>query len=176
VGAWRRTGRNSNSNWTLDIYFQANEKDKKSHAVKIAILLNFIGEEGLEVYNTFAIPQAAAQKCVLFESVMHAFDEYCNPKKNELLERCNFNRQKLEEGEPFDHFLTDIKMLVKSCDYGDQEDKILRDQIVFGQNIIVLLEEFYRNECSETVWVGHVRVFEELLAVFNCSVLTFGVQ
>jgi hypothetical protein len=40
----------------------------------------------------------------------------------------------------------------------------------------VLLEEFYRNECSGTVRVGRVRVFEELLTVFNCSVLTFGVQ
>jgi hypothetical protein len=37
----------------------------------------------------------------------------------------------------------------------------------------VLLEEFYRSECSETVRVGRIRVFEELLAVFNCSVLTF---
>jgi hypothetical protein len=40
----------------------------------------------------------------------------------------------------------------------------------------VLLEEFYRSECSETVRVERVRVFQELLAVFNCSVLTFGVQ
>jgi hypothetical protein len=40
----------------------------------------------------------------------------------------------------------------------------------------VLLEEFYRSECSEAVQVGRVRVFEELLAVFNCSVLTSGVQ
>jgi len=40
----------------------------------------------------------------------------------------------------------------------------------------VLLEEFYRNECSGTIQVGRVRVFEELLAVFNCSVLTSGVQ
>jgi hypothetical protein len=40
----------------------------------------------------------------------------------------------------------------------------------------VLLEEFCRSECSETVRVGRVRVFEELPAVFNCSVLTFGVQ
>jgi hypothetical protein len=31
-------------------------------------------------------------------------------------------------------------------------------------------------KCSETVRVGRVRVFEELLAVFNCRVLTFGVQ
>jgi hypothetical protein len=40
----------------------------------------------------------------------------------------------------------------------------------------VLLEEFYRSESSEAVRVGRVRVFQELLAVFNCSVLTLGVQ
>jgi hypothetical protein len=40
----------------------------------------------------------------------------------------------------------------------------------------VQLEEFYRSWCSETVRFGRVRVFQELLAVFNCSVLTFGVQ
>jgi hypothetical protein len=30
-----------------------------------------------------------------------------------------------------------------------------------------------RSECSEAVQVGRVRVFEDLMAVFNCSVLTF---
>jgi hypothetical protein len=39
-----------------------------------------------------------------------------------------------------------------------------------------LLEEFYKNECSETVRVGRLRVFGVLLTVFNCSVLTFGEQ
>jgi hypothetical protein len=39
-----------------------------------------------------------------------------------------------------------------------------------------LLEELYRSESSETVRGGRVRVFQELPAVFNCSVLTFGVQ
>jgi hypothetical protein len=37
----------------------------------------------------------------------------------------------------------------------------------------VLLEEFYRSECSGTGQVGRVRVSEEFLTVFNCSVLTF---
>jgi hypothetical protein len=32
------------------------------------------------------------------------------------------------------------------------------------------------NECSETVRIGRVRVFDELPTVFNCSVLAFGVQ
>jgi hypothetical protein len=35
----------------------------------------------------------------------------------------------------------------------------------------VLLEESYRNECSETVQVGRVCVFQEFPTVFNCSVL-----
>jgi hypothetical protein len=37
----------------------------------------------------------------------------------------------------------------------------------------VLLEESYRNECSGTIQVGHVRVFQEFPTVLNCSVLTF---
>jgi hypothetical protein len=37
----------------------------------------------------------------------------------------------------------------------------------------VLLEESYSNECSETVRVGRLRVSEEFLTFFNCSVLTF---
>jgi hypothetical protein len=40
----------------------------------------------------------------------------------------------------------------------------------------VLLEEFYKSGCSETVRVGRVRVFEEFPTAFYCSVLTFGVQ
>jgi hypothetical protein len=40
----------------------------------------------------------------------------------------------------------------------------------------VLLEEFYTSECSGTVQVGRVRVFQEFPTAFNCSVLTFGVQ
>jgi hypothetical protein len=36
-----------------------------------------------------------------------------------------------------------------------------------------LLEEFYRSECSETVRVGRVRVFQEFPTVFNSCVLNF---
>jgi hypothetical protein len=39
----------------------------------------------------------------------------------------------------------------------------------------VLLDGFYWSLRSEAVQVGRVRVFEELLTSFNCSVLSFGV-
>jgi hypothetical protein len=78
------------------------------------------------------------------------------------------------------------------CRCGVQEDRQPDDGLsrrVFGSFLIArmgvsvgrlpleaLLEEFYRSERSETVRVGRVRVFGELPTVFNCSVLTFGVQ
>jgi hypothetical protein len=78
------------------------------------------------------------------------------------------------------------------CRCGVQEDRWPNDglsRLVFGSFLTarigmsdgrlpqeVLLEEFYRSECSETIQVRRVRVFEEFPAVFNCSVLTFGVQ
>jgi hypothetical protein len=40
----------------------------------------------------------------------------------------------------------------------------------------VLLEESYRIECSGTIQIGRIRVFQEFPTVFNCSVFTFGVQ
>jgi hypothetical protein len=40
----------------------------------------------------------------------------------------------------------------------------------------VLSEELYRSECSKSVRIRRIRVSEELPTVFNCSVLTFGVQ
>jgi hypothetical protein len=66
------------------------------------------------------------------------------------------------------------------CASGQIARRVFRDLLtaIMGVNVgrlpqEVLLEEFYRSECSETVQVGRVRVFEEFLTVFNCSVLTF---
>jgi hypothetical protein len=39
-----------------------------------------------------------------------------------------------------------------------------------------LLEDFYRSECSGTIQARRVHVFQDLLTVFNSSILTFGVQ
>jgi hypothetical protein len=78
------------------------------------------------------------------------------------------------------------------CRCGVQEDRQPDDGFsrrVFGRFLTVrmevndgrlpqevLLEEFYRSECSESVRVGRVRALQEFPTVFNCSVLTFVVQ
>src|ERR1700733_797654 len=53
-------------------------------------------------------------------------------KVNVCLERCIFNRRMQEKGETFDAYLSELRTLIRSCEYGSQSESILCDRIVFG--------------------------------------------
>lgn len=58
---------NLNENWkrfkqSFEIYLLASALEKSEDERKIAILLNLIGEEALEVYNTFEFPSVKQKK------------------------------------------------------------------------------------------------------------------
>lgn len=119
-------------NWKIfrqqyEIYIKASEKSTKAKEIRAAILLNLLGEDGLAMYNSFTI---ADEKDV--EEILKAFEEFCSPKKNVVFERFKFNKREQQAAEPFDTFLSDMQKLVRTCEYGNQEDSILRDRIVLG--------------------------------------------
>lgn len=60
---------------------------------------------------------------------MQGLEDYCTPKKNEVMELFRFFFEKAD-CEPFDKYYTDLKQLIRTCGLGDAEDKILRAQIV----------------------------------------------
>jgi len=55
-----------------------------------------------------------------------------DPKKNLVVERFKFNRRVQDPHESFDNFLTDLKKLLRSCEFSDQTDGLLRDRIILG--------------------------------------------
>ncbi|GFU78977.1 transposon Ty3-G Gag-Pol polyprotein [Trichonephila clavipes] len=69
----------------LKNYLLATEKDDRTDKVKIAILLNLLGSEGLEIYNTFKLESKAN-----FSEVFQNFEEYCSPRQNVVYERYKF--------------------------------------------------------------------------------------
>ncbi|UYV63588.1 K02A2.6-like [Cordylochernes scorpioides] len=71
----------------LMLYLEATEKATKPDKLKVAILLNFIGEEALEVFNTFHLKEDEAEN---FDLVINKFDDFCEPKKNVILKDSNF--------------------------------------------------------------------------------------
>lgn len=122
-------------NWRVfkqnfDIFATAIELDAKKQEVQVAIFLNTIGPEAVEVFNTLNLSTENAAK---YEEVIKAFSEFCKPKKNEVYETYMFFNRRQKDNEPFDNYLMDIKKLVRTCGF-TEPDRMLRDRIVLGTN------------------------------------------
>lgn len=107
----------------------AGELTTKTDKIKINTFLNAVGEEAIEVFDTFTLTEEQSNS---YDEVIKAFENFCKPKKNTVYERFNFYQRRQKDGEPFDTFLMDIKRLARSCEFGDRENEMLRDQIVMS--------------------------------------------
>lgn len=129
-----RTDGNLAENWKnfrrqLDIFMIASELNAKTSEIKAAVVLNLVGQEAIELFDTFDLTDEQKKN---YDEVLKAFETFCKPKTNELYERYMFNKRDQKEGESFDTFLMDIKRLARTCEYKDNEEMMLRDRIVFG--------------------------------------------
>ena len=80
---------NLRENWRrwvqrFDLYLLASRKIKEKEDVQCAILLLAIGEEALEIYNTFEFGEGEYGK---FDVLKAKFEEYVNPRKDTVFER-----------------------------------------------------------------------------------------
>jgi hypothetical protein len=116
-------------------YLISTGQDESNNKVKLSLLRNMMGADSARILAT--IPMTEADK-VSFNPTMAAIEKFVNPRLNEVFERYVFTDRVQQEGESFEHFLTDCRYLVKSCNYNEAnsqqtpEDKSLRDRIVHG--------------------------------------------
>ncbi|XP_063219170.1 uncharacterized protein LOC134529224 isoform X1 [Bacillus rossius redtenbacheri] len=129
----------------FEIYIIASGNDNKPDNIKIALLLNIIGQEGVDLYNTFNLNNEEKTK---YDKVIQTFEQHTTPKKNEAFDRYIFNQRCQAEGETIDHFVTDLKRLAKSCSFGDLEESLIRDRIIVGISSTTLRESLLRIEDS----------------------------
>jgi len=118
--------------WTqkLDLYMTASGADQKPESTQLAIFLHLIGDEALQVYNTFTF--ASADDRNNLATVRQRFADYCTPRRNIVYERYEFWRQTQAPGENIDTFVTSLRLKAKTCDFGTQEESMIRDRIVLG--------------------------------------------
>ena len=121
---WRRF----KSQWCN--YELATDVLKEEKGKRTAIFLSCIGSDAYDVFQSMVFSDEADRADI--EAVIKAFDEYCIGETNVTYERYTLNKRVQEANESFDSFLTELRRLVKSCDYGELEESILKDRIVIG--------------------------------------------
>ena len=111
-------------------YYAAAELREKSRATQVAILLNCAGEEARDIFDSFNVEVTAdATTC---DVVLQLFRTYCNPKKRPAFESFKFWQRQQAEGEPFDKWLMELRVIGRNCEFGDTFNRQLRDKILFG--------------------------------------------
>ena len=138
---------NVSNNWKkwrqkFELYLEASGKSAIPDKTKVAILLNLIGDEPLEIFNTFAFSEP--KSCEKLKDVLDKFEDYCAPRKNIVYERFRFFSRSQGEGENFSVFLTAIKKLAATCEFGPQEESLIRDRVVLGVSDRALQERLLR--------------------------------
>ena len=102
--------------------------DMKEH--RIATFITCKGQDALRIYN--ALPFANDAEKRNLDKVLEEMKKYCLGETNVIYERFRFNQKAQREGESFDQFLTDLRELAKTCQFGQMHDELLRDKIVVG--------------------------------------------
>lgn len=112
----------------LDIYFVASEKEQQSDKIKVATMLAVGGDVLLDEYNANFGDGDAPKYVEALEALEEAFKE----GESEHYLAHVFRTRAQREDESFAAYLKDLRLAVKPCNYGQQEDRMLRDQIIFG--------------------------------------------
>ena len=120
---------NSDEVWRLwrqkfNNFMRASGYDQKPEKVQLSMLLSVIGDEALRLHNTWTFADDEQNKLA---PVLTRFEEYRQPKKNIVYERFQFWKSTQEVGENIDSFVTRLRQKAKSCEFGLQEDSMIRD-------------------------------------------------
>ena len=120
----------------LQPFMEASGSMKKPEKQRVAIFLHVIGEEALEIYNTFSLSTAEQKLDVLFQK----FEDYCNPRRNITFERHKFLTCVQEPTESIDQYVTELRTKASTCEFGELCESLIRDRIVCGISCNTLRE------------------------------------
>lgn len=127
----------------IEIYMTATETDEKATTIQVARLLNLMGTDALKVYNTLVSEKADTE----VSQILERLEKYCSPRTKEIMSHYKFFTSKQNE-DNFDVYLTRLKELVKPCNFGLLESKLLKTQIVLRIRCRDTLERLLREDMT----------------------------
>ena len=123
---------NTESNWRLfkqrwETYSVLTDLSSHDDKLQVALFTSCLADDALQVFNGFT----GSKKKIA--DIIDQFETFAVGEQNVIYERFLFNRRAQEEGESFEHFLSDLRNMVLKCDYCSScVDSLVRDRIVLG--------------------------------------------
>ena len=103
--------------------------DERPEKFRVAMFLHAVGPEGLKAYNTMTFEGEPT-----LQSILSNFKQLAIGTLNETYERYIFNRRNQEPVESIAQYITTLRALSRTCNFGDLHYSLLRDRIVLGVN------------------------------------------
>jgi hypothetical protein len=113
--------------FAFDLYVKAAEIDVKSTTL-VPLLLHAAGVELQKIWPTLGL---TLETCKL-EEALAAVSNHFEPYRNEVYETFVFSKRDQADGETADDWIVAIKMQAQRCNFGDFQERMLRDRIVHG--------------------------------------------
>ena len=122
--------------WTN--YATATKLADKDNKIVTATLLSIMGKECLHVCRNLPMTADERQDA---DVILTKLSKYFIPKWNKIYEHYVFNSRSQKADESFNRFLTALRKLAATCEFGTFEDEMLRNRIVTG------LQDHGHREC-----------------------------
>ncbi|XP_052751506.1 uncharacterized protein K02A2.6-like [Galleria mellonella] len=112
------------------LFLKASGVASERSSVQASLMVNLIGPDGFDVYQTFTFDEDSERDDVAV--LMKKFDNYFGTKPNVTLMRYKFFTRNQDEGESIQQYVTALRLLSKTCEFTTLEEELIRDRIVCG--------------------------------------------
>ncbi|XP_073965610.1 uncharacterized protein [Choristoneura fumiferana] len=136
--AWKRWRQQFN------LFVKASGVNTETAGVQASLLVNLIGPEGFDVYQTFTFGSDKEKDDV--NVIIKKFDAYFGAKVNITLVRYKFFTRNQEDGESIQTYLTALRLLSKDCEFGTLQEELIKDRIVCGVRNPTIRDRLLRSD------------------------------
>ncbi|XP_062619910.1 uncharacterized protein K02A2.6-like [Saccostrea cucullata] len=88
-----------------------------------------MGKECYRIYRHLDISEQDRKKT---KTILEAMRKHFEPQVNVIYERYIFNTTEQKQGETLDQYVTKLRQLADSCEFGSLTDDMIRDRLVLG--------------------------------------------
>ena len=113
-----------------DAYEEVTDLRSKTSRLRVATFITCIGKEALEIHN--GLPFRSEEEKSDITKVLELWETHCIGKTNIIYERYKFNNRSQEQTESIDTYVTALRALAETCEFGTLKDHLIRDRIVCG--------------------------------------------